>query len=159
MKSKKSEYHSLEEIFNFHYGEKLKSDIEKIDNLCKKFNLNPEDFWQYYRTHIGDCSGADFIQDMLEFFYFHLETTINKITKPEGLNIFGWFYFQNENIVLSEDGENEFENLIKLPYKTKKKFMENELFKYFIDAVIDTVEYDDIFSASEKRRMKLEKLK
>lgn len=142
---------TFEEIFHSRY--KLKSDMQIIDNLCVKFKLEPIQFWNFYNNHIKDFSGDGFIQNMLEYFYFYCETEINKLTKPEGLDIFGWFYFENEVIILSTDGEIEFENLTHLPYNIRKKFMENDIFKHFITEV-----KKDIFSTSEKRRMKLEKL-
>ena len=152
---------SLRNLFDDYVYNKTSQDIKKIDKLCIKLNIEPNDFWYFYLKQKEDFSEIDFLTSMLTYFYYFLDDKVNKIFESQGIKM-SYFFFYNEedNVSIGDNGSErnkaivEFkEKIIDADFDVKKKLIKNKVFSHLLKKT-----NTNIFTDKQVRALKLENI-
>lgn len=157
-------------IFNNFVSKNVDKQIEIIDELCNKYDIDASLWWKdYLKKDCGDFNGIDILTEMLDKFIYYLGRNIERQVlnyfEPKGYNIFKEPYLsidiayidynvnKNKFYYSPEYKENVEEALQKLKLDQKIELLKNKLFS---DMVIQTkIEF---LSKKDIRALKLRKL-
>lgn len=145
---------TVRQLFNDYVYSNTKIKIKKIDKLCIKLDVSSEDFWKYYISQKGNFSETEFLTNLLSYFYYFLNISIDKLLKENNIvSNFCIDYTSKPNLSII-DYDSFYNNVIKADTKIKQKLMENKIFNYLIKKT-----KIDFFTKKEIRKLKLDKIK
>ena len=153
-------------IFDKWIEDTCRNQVDAITKICDELEIDPTNWFKNdylsYRT-LGDFSGYDIINQMLDQFVFHIykefEKPLFKYVKPHGLNIYKKPYLALDLNLRYDDGfyftnKKKVRKLGKtLTLEQKEDLMTDKLFSYIINKT-----NSEFFSRKEIRMLKLRKL-
>jgi hypothetical protein len=161
---------NFKDFFNNWIGQKVNYQLESIDKICNKLDINAEEWFKsFLERRMRDYSGSQFLDDLhSDFIYFiqmEFEKVLLKYVPASGKNIYQEPYIAlemtlkyaevNDIFYIKEKGMENFRQLmLTLTLGQKEDLMENRLFSQIVNQT-----KLEIFSKKEIRLLKLKKLK
>lgn len=150
--NKYSDSKSLKHIINNYIFFKTNKQINKIDKICYKLNINVSNFWRFYLKHKDEHNNTeDFLNDIFTYFHYYLDNELDKLFKNLNITFQHFFFDMDKKSICMVNPEEFNEKILNLDFKTKKKLTQNKIFAYFMKKC-----KVNIFNVKEIRVLKLE---
>lgn len=156
------------EYFNSWVNNKVDYQLDAIDKICVDVNIYPNQWFSKFLSRTAnDCSGVDFLNDMLSDFIWYLSREFQKpllqYIKPEGYNIYNEPYLSislhlkydlSKGLYIKKNRRKKFQKFCKVLTLTQKEdLMNDKLFSYIISET--NIKF---FTKKEMRTLKLKKI-